>query len=460
MALTTLQFGQCGNQVGHELFTTLAKDIRASKPGVSYRDNDVYIQNSVNQWFEEDADSDKLYARAVLVDTENKVVQESFKRQSSNSQWAYNEQMCAVRSGGAGNNWALGYQRKGPELLENVLEALRIQNEKVDRLSGIFSIMSSAGGTGSGVGSFIMENIRDEYSRKAFFNAVILPFEEGEVVTQSYNTLLSLAKILTVSDATLLLQNDHLHSMLSSLLNLKTVGISDLNSLIALKMAGSFQPLQDTPFSLKLSMSDIISHIAPHPAFKYFCVKSSPHIPKESRRFEGGSQWSVLSKHMRQMLRINSLSSDSVTLNWELKQPSSVPPSVHSTTQFSCSVANHLITRGLAFSNNQYRPEEDFIGRGIHPRWTPENAAFTHSHQTRRFNDQDKFAFLVSNNSELHAPLNTVVDKAWKMFTHKAYMHQYLRFGLMEEDFVDAFVKLESVVKAYKELGKNKMEYI
>lgn len=453
MALTTIQFGQCGNQVGHEIFSTLVKDIIAPKPGISLHDNDEYVQSACSQWFEHNDGLDKLCARAVLVDTENKVVEELLRKQSSNSQWMYNRKSCAIGSGGAGNNWALGYQRKGPELLESVSEALRVENEKADRLAGILSITSSAGGTGSGVGSFIMENIHDEYSKKTFFNALVLPFEEGEVVTQSYNTLLTLAKVWSVSDATLLLQNDHLNSMLLNLLHYKNVGISDLNSIIALKMAGSFQPLQGTTFSPNMTVSDIVSHIAPHPAYKFFSIKSSPHIPRESKKFEGSSQWNILTKHMRQMLRMNSFSPDSVAVDWELKQPSSVPPSMHSLQQFWCSVSNLLLTRGPGLSNAQCKPSFDFLEKANHPRWVPQEAAFTHCHQTRRFNDQDKFACLVTNNSQVHIPLNNVVEKAWKMFTHKAYLHQYTKYGLLEEDFVDAFVKIETVIKAYRELN-------
>lgn len=454
MSLVTIQFGQCGNQVGHELFSTLAKDILAPKPGLSLQDNDIYVQDSVKLWFDQTSNlNETLCARAILVDTEKKVVQELLRRQTSTSQWMYQQKMCVLRSGGAGNNWALGYQKKGPELLASVSEALRIQSEKLDRLSGVFSIMSSAGGTGSGVGSFIAENIRDEYPKKVFFNSVVLPFEEGEVVTQSYNTLLTLAKVWSVSDATLLIQNDHLHRMLLSLLNFKSVGISDLNSLIAMKMAGSLQPHQETPFSTKLSVSDIISHIAPHPAYKFFCVKSSPHIPKESKKFEGGYQWHILTKHMKQTLKINWLSPDSTNVDWELKQPSSVPPSVHSLQHYSCSVANLLLTRGVGFSHSHVKPTKDFHDKAMYPRWVPEEVAFSHCHQARRFNDQEKFALLLSNNCQLYKPLNTIVDKAWKMFTHKAYLHQYSKFGLSEEEFVDAFVKIESVIKSYKSLS-------
>ncbi|KAE8748268.1 hypothetical protein FOCC_FOCC004905 [Frankliniella occidentalis] len=459
MALTTIQFGQCGNQVGHELFSTLAKDIFNPKPGVSSYDNEIYVEKTVTQWFEQDFNMDKLVARSVLVDTENKVVQDLLKKQSSNCHWGYNPKTCALQSGGAGNNWAMGYQKKGPELLESVTEALRIQNEKADRLAGILSIMSSAGGTGSGVGSFIMENMHDEFSKKVFFNALVLPFEEGEVVTQSYNTLLTLAKIWNVSDGTLLLQNDHLHSMLVNLLHCKSVGIGDLNSIIGLKMAGSLQPLQTTSFSSSMSTTDIISHIAPHPSFKYFSVKSSPHTPREVKKFEGGYQWNILSKHMRQMLRINSLNPGSVTIDWELRPPSTAQ-SVHSLHQFSCSIANLLITRGVGFASTQCTPGKDFREKPLHPCWVPEEGAFLHCHQNRRFNDQDKFAFLLTNNSQLYTPLNTVVEKAWKMFTHKAYMHQYTRFGVLEEEFVDAFVKIESVIKAYKELNGSEVTCI
>jgi len=49
-------------------------------------------------------------------------------------------------------------------------------------------------------------------------------------------------------------------------------------------------------------------------------------------------------------------------------------------------------------------------------------------------------------------PFNSVVQKAWNMFTSQAYVHQYLKFGLTEDHFVDSFAATEQIIKNYSSL--------
>ena len=70
----------------------------------------------------------------------------------------------------------------------------------------------------------------------------------------------------------------------------------------------------------------------------------------------------------------------------------------------------------------------------------------------RPVNNYDKSAILLSNSQSVIAPLDRVIDRAWQMFAHRAYIHQYMKHGLSEEDFVDSFVCLEQVIENYKKL--------
>lgn len=35
----------------------------------------------------------------------------------------------------------------------------------------------------------------------------------------------------------------------------------------------------------------------------------------------------------------------------------------------------------------------------------------------------------------------------------RAYVHQYAKFGLSEEDFLDSFTSLEQIISSYSQLG-------
>lgn len=81
--------------------------------------------------------------------------------------------------------------------------------EKCDRLGGFFTIMSMAGGTGSGLGAFVTRCLRDAFPTSFILNHVIWPYGTGEVnvvfprdILQVYNLYLLLhIKYLQKRDA-------------------------------------------------------------------------------------------------------------------------------------------------------------------------------------------------------------------------------------------------------------------
>ena len=93
-----------------------------------------------------------------------------------------------------------------------------------------------------------------------------------------------------------------------------------------------------------------------------------------------------------------------------------------------------------------------FNDPNIYTPWMPSDMAFSAARQPRMFCEYEKSAALVSNSSASVQPLNRIIDKAWTMFSTRAYVHQYLKHGLTEEDFLDSFVSLEKVVASYNNL--------
>lgn len=48
--------------------------------------------------------------------------------------------------------------------------------------------------------------------------------------------------------------------------------------------------------------------------------------------------------------------------------------------------------------------------------------------------------------------MDSMVGKAWDMFSSRAYVHQYTKHGLTEDEFLDGFATLEQVIANYKHL--------
>lgn len=69
----------------------------------------------------------------------------------------------------------------GPRHREVVEELVRREVEHCDRLAGLMAMMSVAGGTGSGVGTYVTQCLRDIYPKSFILNHLTWPYGTGEV---------------------------------------------------------------------------------------------------------------------------------------------------------------------------------------------------------------------------------------------------------------------------------------
>jgi tubulin delta len=130
------------------------------------------------------------HARAILVDSESKVIKKIQDDKKIN--FVFNQKNVMCTSNGRGNNWALGYSSTYKEsieginstgdkaLHERVMETLRKEVERADFFLGMVLVHSLAGGTGSGMGSRLLESYRDDYGKAYLMSASVWPNSSGE----------------------------------------------------------------------------------------------------------------------------------------------------------------------------------------------------------------------------------------------------------------------------------------
>lgn len=66
---------------------------------------------------------------------------------------------------GAGNNWAKGYET-AEEVVEKLTDILDREADNSDSLEGFLLCHSISGGTGSGLGSYVLELLNDRFPKK------------------------------------------------------------------------------------------------------------------------------------------------------------------------------------------------------------------------------------------------------------------------------------------------------
>uniref|UniRef100_A0A3B5AMK9 Tubulin delta chain n=1 Tax=Stegastes partitus TaxID=144197 RepID=A0A3B5AMK9_9TELE len=387
MSVVTLQLGQCGNQVAHQLFHVVCSDAQNAH-------KKTYRAESCERFFHQNTHGE-LVARAVLVDMEPKVINHSLSEAARSGRWRYGESSHFSQKQGSGNNWANGYCVHGPRHRDVVEELVRREVERCDRLAGLVAMMSVAGGTGSGVGAYVTQCLRDIYPTSFIINHLTWPYGTGEVIVQNYNSVLTLAHLYQLSDAILVHENDTVHRICSQLLNIKHISFSDVNRVIAHQLGSVLQPALTTD-----------SH-------------------------------GVYSRNP-------------LGIDWQVRPPGGSGRSMGLTGgSFNTSLANLLILRGKDVYSAETGGFED---PALYTSWLSSKEAFNSWKSPVPFNKYEKSATLVSNSQALLRPLDDMVGKAWNMFASRAYIHQYTKYGISEEDFLDSFTSLEQVLSSYRHL--------
>ena len=100
-----------------------------------------------NQFSKNSSNESTHIARSILIDMENKVVNKLLNKPSDlNFNWKYSQHNSYTRKKGSGNNWSYGYCINGPKSEEKIMEIIRREVEKADRLSAFLVCGSLAGG--------------------------------------------------------------------------------------------------------------------------------------------------------------------------------------------------------------------------------------------------------------------------------------------------------------------------
>ena len=82
-----------------------------------------------------------------------------------------------------------------------------------DSLEGFVLSHSIAGGTGSGFGSYLLEQLHDRYPKKLIQTYSVFPnqSQHADVVVQPYNSVLALKRLILDADAVVVLDNTALN---------------------------------------------------------------------------------------------------------------------------------------------------------------------------------------------------------------------------------------------------------
>ena len=420
MSVGIIQVGQCGNQIGLNVFNNFISEMKHSSECLTQIIADTYFTIS-------DTNS-KLYANALLIDMEAKVIEKCMKN-SSKSGWNYLPSNVIHKQSGSGNNWANGFFHHGPTIENTFVETLSKFSENFDYLDTVVLINSLAGGTGSGLGSYVAILLKDYFPEINLLNIAVWPHNSGEVIVNSYNTLLSISENYKVSDMITIINNQDIFDICKDIYNIKKIGFENLNSIISKHLINLMIPplgddvaVKSKPFQINSFISDLIYFMSNNPKLKFNRIISTPEVPPENLKFTNNS-WLSLIKRGNQMLQNRSNES---RIDWSNVKSIS-----------NNSVVSIYRGRSLNELNGSENPLAQYCGNnGIRSK---------EFRDVNSINGYEKHLTVLSNSSYYCEDISRTLRKAYEMFEYNAFIHQYEKYGLEKSDFVEAFAFCEQI---------------
>lgn len=178
--------------------------------------------------------------------------------------------------GSAGNNWGVGYL-EAEKCSDDLIDIITREAEDCDSFEGFMLTHSIAGGTGSGMGSYLLEHMKDAFPHKIVQTFSVFPASDSnsDVVTQPYNSTLALSRLIQFADCTIVLDNKSLSSIVSDNRIVTTVTLNQMNALVANVMSMSTATLR-YPGYVSNDLNSMISGLVPSPRLHFLLTSYTP----------------------------------------------------------------------------------------------------------------------------------------------------------------------------------------
>jgi tubulin gamma len=135
----------------------------------------------------------------------------------------------------------------------------------------------SAGGTGSGMGSYILEKINDRFPKKLIQTYSVFPNQEetSDVVVQPYNSVLTLKRLTLNADSVVVLDNAALNRIATDRLHISSPTYSQTNALVSTVMAAGTTTLR-YPGYMNNDLIGLVSSLIPTPRCHFLMTGYTP----------------------------------------------------------------------------------------------------------------------------------------------------------------------------------------
>ncbi|CAA6662874.1 unnamed protein product [Spirodela intermedia] len=401
----SIHIGQAGVQLGNSCWELYCIEHGIQPDGIMPSDGSEGVARDAFNTFFSETGAGKHVPRALFIDLEPTVVDQV--RTGDYRRLFHPEQLLSGQEDAA-NNFARGHYTAAAQI-----------GGKLHRLTGIPSLPRLGRGTGSGLGSLLLEQLTLDYGKKSKLGFTIYPSPQvSTAVVEPYNSVLSTHALLDHADVTAVLDNEAIYDICRRSLDVERPTYRNLNRLVAQLVSSLTASLRfDGP--LNVDLSEFQTNLVPYPRVHFML---SSYAPAVSARRAFHEQFSVP----------------------EITAAAFDPQNMMATVdpRRGKYVACCLMYRG------------DVVPKDV-------NSAIAglRSRRSIRFVDWGDMAgmrravCMVSNNTAVGEVFGRINRKFDLMYAKRAFVHWFVGEGMEEGEFSEAREDLAALEKDYEEVA-------
>jgi len=272
----SIHIGQAGVQVGNACWELFCLEHNILPDG-TFADHAGPKDGAFSTFFAETG-SGKHVPRAVMVDLEPTVCDEV--RTGAYRQLYHPEQIITGKEDAA-NNYARGHYTVGKEIVDLVLDRIRKLADNCTGLQGFLCFNAVGGGTGSGLGSLLLERLSVDYGRKSKLGFCVYPSPQvSTAVVEPYNCVLSTHALLEHTDVAVMLDNEAIYDICRRSLDIQRPTYTNLNRLVA-QVISSLTASLRFDGALNVDITEFQTNLVPYPRIHFMLCSMAPVISIE-----------------------------------------------------------------------------------------------------------------------------------------------------------------------------------
>ncbi|KAK6923903.1 Tubulin/FtsZ, GTPase domain [Dillenia turbinata] len=238
--------------------------------------------DAFNTFFSETG-AGKHVPRAVFVDLEPTVIDEV--RTGTYRQLFHPEQLISGKEDAA-NNFARGHYTIGKEIVDLCLDRIRKLADNCTGLQGFLVFNAVGGGTGSGLGSLLLERLSVDYGKKSKLGFTVYPSPQVSTsVVEPYNSVLSTHSLLEHTDVAVLLDNEAIYDICRRSLDIERPTYTNLNRLVS-QVISSLTASLRFDGALNVDVTEFQTNLVPYPRIHFMLSSYAPVISAEKAYHE------------------------------------------------------------------------------------------------------------------------------------------------------------------------------